>query len=152
MLKRSQEERQGAQAGDSTTAPLLSPQLPTFWPVKCHRSTAESFSSGTRQCQPSTIRNRVCFCYSVCVTLKEEGAPMQVRLNWTKFHLPHKTSGTTGAHAAKKREELLLLPSPLLLSTRAQQSSKRRALPRAAEPQAASPQWVPQHSRTVTSL
>lgn len=26
-----------------------------------------------------------------------------------------------------------------------------RALPRATEPQAASPQWVPQHSRTVTS-
>lgn len=85
------------------------------------------------------------------VTLKKEGALMQVRLNWTKFHLPHKTSGTTGAYAAKKREELLLLPPPLLLSTRAQQSSKFRAMPRAAEPQATPPQWVPQHSKTVTS-
>lgn len=56
---------------------------------------------------------------------------MQVRRDCTKFHLPHKTSGTTGAHAAKTREELLLLPPPLLLSTRAQQSSKLRALPRA---------------------
>lgn len=68
---------------------------------------------------------------------------MQVRRDCTKFHLPHKTSGTTGAHAAKTREELLQLPHLLLLSTRAQQSSKLRALPRAAEPQAAPPQRVP---------
>lgn len=52
---------------------------------------------------------------------------MQVRLDCTKFHLPLKTSGTTGAYAAKKREELLLLPPPLLLSTRAQQSSKLKS-------------------------
>lgn len=39
---------------------------------------------------------------------------MQVRLDCTKFHLPHKPSGTTGPHAAKK---LLLSPS-LLLSTK----------------------------------
>lgn len=76
---------------------------------------------------------------------------MQIRLDCTKFHLPHKPSGTTGPHAAKKREELLLLPPPLLLSTKAQQSSKLKALPRATEPQAASPLWVPQQSRTVTS-